>query len=75
MSDKIIIYGKETWPFTVKAREVYTKENKEIEYHDVILDKNKLNKMLIYSKGERRIPVIIDGEKITVGYEGKTWRV
>ncbi len=75
MSGKIIIFGKEQWPHTVKAREVFAKRNIEIEYYDVTKDEKYLEKMLVYSKGERRIPVIIDGTHVTVGYEGRTWRI
>jgi glutaredoxin len=30
----------------------------------------KLQEMLVYSKGEQRVPVIVDGEKVTIGYGG-----
>jgi len=28
--------------------------------------------MLQYSKGARKVPVIVEGEKVTIGFEGKT---
>jgi len=28
--------------------------------------------MLEYSKGKRRVPVIVEGETVTIGYQGKT---
>ncbi len=40
------------------------------EYYDVKLDNNKLNEMLKYSDGVRKVPVIVEGNKVTVGYEG-----
>ena len=27
--------------------------------------------MLAYSNGSRRVPVIVDGETVTIGYQGK----
>jgi glutaredoxin len=39
-------------------------------YYDVKADKTKMDEMLQYSKGERRVPVIVEGDKVTVGYGG-----
>jgi hypothetical protein len=33
-------------------------------------DANKLDEMLSYSKGKRNVPVIVEGDKVTVGYGG-----
>jgi len=33
-------------------------------------DAIKLDEMLKLSKGARKVPVIVDGDRITVGYEG-----
>jgi glutaredoxin len=29
-----------------------------------------LNRMLQHSKGSRRVPVIVDGDKVTIGFGG-----
>jgi len=39
-------------------------------YHDVKNDGSKLDEMLKLSKGERKVPVIVEGEKVAVGYGG-----
>ncbi len=39
-------------------------------YYDVKSDKAKLDEMLAYTKGERKVPVIVEDGKISVGYEG-----
>ena len=39
-------------------------------YFDVKIDAARLEEMLKYSKGARKVPVIVDGGKVTVGYEG-----
>jgi glutaredoxin len=36
----------------------------------VKLDAGKLDEMLKFSKGARNVPVIVEGEKVTVGYGG-----
>jgi hypothetical protein len=51
----------------VKAREAY---GSEADYFDVKVDAAKLDDMLKYSKGQRLVPVIVEGEKVTVGYGG-----
>jgi glutaredoxin len=33
-------------------------------------DSARLDEMLSYSKGRRNVPVIIEGDKVTVGYGG-----
>jgi len=42
-----------------------------VEYFDVMSDTKKLDRMLKYSGGNRKVPVIVEGEKITVGFNGK----
>jgi glutaredoxin len=37
---------------------------------DVGADDTKLDEMLNYSKGKRQIPVIVDGDKVTIGFGG-----
>ena len=33
-------------------------------------DPEKLKEMLVYSGGRMQVPVIVDGEKVTVGFAG-----
>jgi glutaredoxin len=39
-------------------------------YFDVNQDPTKLEEMLLHSKGIRKVPVIIEGEKVSIGYGG-----
>ena len=71
MADRIIIYGKAGWPFTEKARSAY---GWGAEYYDVKADKLKLIEMLKYSGGQRKVPVIVEDGKVTIGYNG-AWGV
>ena len=37
---------------------------------DVVQQKDKLEEMLSFSKGSRKVPVIVEGGKVTIGYGG-----
>ena len=75
MAEEVIIYGKNTWPYTIAAREAFQKEGRKVVYHDVLADRDQMDKMLSQSKGERKVPVIVDQGKVFIGYQGKGWRV
>ena len=40
------------------------------EYVNVQKDKAGMERMLKYSKGSREVPVIVEDEKVTIGYGG-----
>ena len=40
------------------------------EYINVKKSAADLERMLTYSGGQRRVPVIVDGEKVTIGFGG-----
>ena len=75
MAEKVLIFGKDTWPYTTKAREAFAKENRELAYFNIVSDIDELNTMLKYSGGIRKVPIIVDGSNVTVGYKGRTWEV
>ena len=51
------------------AREDFAK-SATVEYFDVKASRNDLDRMLKYSHGQRQVPVIVEGEKVTIGYGG-----
>lgn len=67
MAAKVKIYGTQTCPYTRKAREAY---GDKAVFVDVGSDPNKLKEMLTLSGGRRQVPVIVEGEKVTIGYQG-----
>jgi glutaredoxin 3 len=70
MTDKnILIYGTETCPFCVQAREAY---KDRAVFINVENNQEKLEEMLALSGGRRQVPVIVDGDKVTVGFLGNT---
>lgn len=75
MTDKILIYGKDTWPYTNDAREAYKKKGLDVQYFDVTSDADQLKTMLKYSEGVRKVPVIVDQDNVTIGFNGGTWGV
>ena len=75
MAEKILIFGKDAWPYTRAAREAYAKTDKDVEYLNVAKDSNQLDVMLKHSRGARKVPVIVDGGKVIIGFDGGTWGV
>ena len=75
MSEKVLIFGKDAWPYTRAAREAYSKQNKEVEYLNIISDPDQLDTMLEHSNGERKVPVIVEAGEVTIGFDGGTWGV
>ena len=75
MPEEILIFGKDTWPYTTSAREAYANQGKDVTYVNVISDPGKMDDMLEYSKGDRKVPVIVEHGEVTIGFQGKGWRV
>ena len=69
-SQIVYIFGKDTCPYTVAAREDYAKRNIKVEYVNVKQDTDGLRRMLEYSGGRRDVPVIVDEDTVTIGFGG-----
>ena len=67
---KVLIFGKDTCPYTLMAREDYTTNNIPFDYINVKASDENMQQMLKYSKGSRKVPVIVEGEKVKIGYGG-----
>ena len=74
MAEKVLIFGKDNCPYTSSARSDYTNRNIQFEYINVLGDSAAMQKMLDFSGGKREVPVIVAGEKVTIGFGG-TWEV
>lgn len=66
----VLIYGKDNCPYTSAAREDHAKRQVGFEYVNVIADASRLKEMLKHTKGVRKVPVIVDGDKVTIGFNG-----
>jgi len=73
MPEAVRIYGKSTWPHTHAAREDFGARGLPVEFHDVKQDPEAMRRFLELSGGSRRVPLIVEQGRVTVGYEGGTW--
>jgi glutaredoxin 3 len=66
----VVIFGKDSCPYTLAAREDCERRGVPFEYVDVKKNPADLERMLRYSKGRREVPVIVDGATVTIGFGG-----
>jgi len=66
----VLIFGKDGCPYTEAAREDYEQRKVPFQYINVKKNQADFDRMLKYSGGERRVPVIVDGDAVTVGFGG-----
>ena len=65
------IYGKDSCPYTQAARDDYARRGIAFEYINVKTRAADLERMLVYSKGRRAVPVIVDEEgTVVIGFGG-----
>ena len=69
MPEKIVIYGTDTCPFCTQARTAY---GERAIFINVDQDPEKLKEMLSLFGGKRQVPVIVDGGRVSVGFQGDT---
>jgi len=69
MSDKITIYTKTGCPYCAAAKEDLKK--RAVQYDEINLTENpKKIPEIVKLTGRRDVPVIVTGEKISVGFAG-----
>lgn len=68
----VLIFGKDSCPYTQAARDDYQGRQVPFEYVDVKRNPADLQRMLTYSSGRREVPVIVDGDRVTIGFSGGT---
>ncbi len=66
----VLIFGKDTCPYTQAAREHYAERGIPFDYVNVKKDPAGLQRMLSYSQGRRDVPVIVQDGKVTIGFGG-----
>jgi glutaredoxin len=67
----VLIFGKDGCPYTQNARDDYAARKVPAQYLNVKKDAAELTRMLTYSKGARRVPVIVEDDgKVTIGFGG-----
>jgi glutaredoxin 3 len=68
----VLIFGKESCPYTRAAREDYAGRGVPFQYVNVKKNPAELARMLEFSQGRRVVPVIVDDGKVTIGFDGGT---
>jgi glutaredoxin len=66
----VLIFGKDGCPYTQAARDRYAADGVPFEYINVRKSPPDLERMLEYSGGERKVPTIVEGDKVTIGFGG-----
>ncbi|HEX9368498.1 MAG TPA: UXX-star (seleno)protein family 1 [Vicinamibacterales bacterium] len=64
------IFGKDTCPYTQAARDHYLSLAVAFEYVNVKKNPAELARMLTFSRGRREVPVIVEDDKVTIGFGG-----
>lgn len=70
MADEVIIYGKDSCPYTVAARDDCRDRGVAFRYINVKKDPQGLETMLRLTNGRRQVPVIVEAGRVTVGFGG-----
>ena len=65
----VLIYGKDSCPYTADAREHYA-GREDVQYVNVKKDTEALRRMLELTGGQRRVPVILADGVVTIGFGG-----
>jgi glutaredoxin 3 len=68
--ETVLIFGKDSCPYTKDARDDYARRKVPFEYINVKKNPADLQRMLGYSGGRRQVPVIVEGGKATIGFGG-----
>jgi glutaredoxin len=69
--EPIKIYSIPTCPHSFNAKREY--DNQGLSYEDINVrtDKEALETMLALNGGQRRVPTIVKGDQVEVGYKGR----
>jgi glutaredoxin len=68
----VLIFGKDSCPYTQAARDDYQARGVPFAYVNVKKNRADLERMLSYSGGVRQVPVIVEGDAVTIGFDGGT---
>jgi glutaredoxin 3 len=68
--ETVLIFGKDTCPYTQAACDDYAKRKVPFEYVNVKKNPADLQRMLEFSKGRREVPVIVETGRVTIGFGG-----
>lgn len=67
---KVTIYTKEGCPYCAAAKKHYTEQGVAFDEIDVFAEAGAKEKVLELTKGQRIVPVIVEGDDIKIGFGG-----
>jgi glutaredoxin 3 len=70
MAETVLIFGKDSCPYTQAARDDYARRRVAFEYINVKKSPAGMERMLGYSAGRREVPVIVENGRVTIGFGG-----
>ncbi len=70
MTKSVTIYTKPGCPFCMAVKADLKLKGVEYIEHSVKADPQRLEEMLRLNGGQRKVPTIVDGERVTVGFAG-----
>ncbi len=70
MPEEVLIYGKDSCPYTLAARDDYEARGFAVRYINVKEVPAELQKMLTLTNGRRQVPVIVEAGRVTIGFGG-----
>ena len=66
----VTIFGKDTCPYTRAAGDEYAQRGVDVEYVNVKASADAMARMLRHTNGRRDVPVIVDGDEVSIGFGG-----
>lgn len=70
MTKSVSIYTKPGCPFCMAVKADLKVKGVEYTEYNVKADPQRLEEMLQLNGGQRKVPTIVEGEKVTVGFAG-----
>jgi glutaredoxin 3 len=70
VTKSVTIYTKPGCPFCMAAKADLKFKGVEYIEYNVKADAQRLEEMLQLNGGQRKVPTIVEGEKVTVGFAG-----
>ena len=69
MAEKVIIYTRPDCPYCAAAKEDFKKRGIKYTEMDVLYNEENRKKMIELT-GQRKVPTIVEGDKVTIGFGG-----
>jgi glutaredoxin len=70
MASRVVIYGKDSCPYTSAARADFAKRGYTVDYRNVRTDPAQMREFLTLGKGRREVPLMLEEDQVTIGFGG-----